>query len=367
MAALRDAVARSDVRSWAERFLEDLTGLASRRKRARTCRTGQGPVFDDPVAVAAEVAAAQTVRCSPPSTSTACSPRSSPTLPTQPCSPACSLPSATLSARTPVGIVSGRNVENLARFGFPDVLLVAGSHGAERRGRPLAPLSVAETERLAGSACSPTGPHVMPAAVPGSRPSRRPSWFTCAKPTRRPPSRRWPRSPRPPVRAGAHVKRGHRVVELAARAASKAAAIADMRSEVGAAAVSFVGDDITDEDVFAALGAGDLGVRVGAGQTSARRRLRDPDDVLTFVRHLAAALGAFTVIRVHWPYETLRWVPSRHDSGRVGHATASPSRGPGRTSPGRATPVAKVGPSGQGQDLRLHGRRRGRSQGGLQP
>jgi trehalose 6-phosphate synthase len=27
MAALRDAVARSDVRSWAERFLEDLTGL----------------------------------------------------------------------------------------------------------------------------------------------------------------------------------------------------------------------------------------------------------------------------------------------------------------------------------------------------
>ena len=63
-----------------------------------------------------------------------------------------------------------------------------------------------------------------------------------------------------------------------------------MRGEVGAAAVSFVGDDITDEDVFAALGAGDLGVRVGPGQTSARRRIGDPGDVLTFVRHLAAAL-----------------------------------------------------------------------------
>ena len=65
---------------------------------------------------------------------------------------------------------------------------------------------------------------------------------------------------------GAHLRRGHRIVELAVREASKAAAIADMRSEVGAAAVSFIGDDIADEDVFAALGAGDLGVRVGPGQ-----------------------------------------------------------------------------------------------------
>ena len=89
---------------------------------------------------------------------------------------------------------------------------------------------------------------------------------------------------------GAQVKRGHRIVELAVRAASKAAAIADMRGEVGAEAVSFVGDDITDEDVFSALGAGDLGIRVGAGQTSARRRIRDPADVLTFVHRLAATL-----------------------------------------------------------------------------
>jgi trehalose 6-phosphate phosphatase len=77
---------------------------------------------------------------------------------------------------------------------------------------------------------------------------------------------------------------------LAVREASKAAAIAEMRSEVGAAAVSFIGDDITDEDVFAALGPGDLGVRVGAGRTSARRRLRHPGDVLTFVRRLASGL-----------------------------------------------------------------------------
>ena len=50
------------------------------------------------------------------------------------------------------------------------------------------------------------------------------------------------------------MKRGHRVSSSAARPASKAAAIADMRAETGARRVIFVGDDLTDEDVFAALG-----------------------------------------------------------------------------------------------------------------
>jgi trehalose-phosphatase len=192
-----------------------------------------------------------------------------------------------LAARTSVGIVSGRNVENLSRFGFPEVLLVAGSHGAERRGRPLAPLTVAETERLA---------RLRVLADRGARDAGGGAWVE-TKPTAVVVHVREadPATAEPALAAltkaaasvpGAHVRRGHRIVELAVRAASKAAAIAEMRSEVGAAAVSFIGDDITDEDVFAALGPGDLGVRVGAGRTSARRRLRDPADVLTFVRHL---------------------------------------------------------------------------------
>ena len=196
-----------------------------------------------------------------------------------------------LSARTPVGIVSGRNVENLSRFGFPDVLLVIGSHGAERRGRPLAPLTVAETERLArlrvladraardagGGAWVETKPTAVVVHVREADPvTAEPALATLSTAAAAVP--------------GAHVRRGHRVVELAVREASKAVAIAEMRNEVGAAAVSFVGDDITDEDVFAALGAGDLGVRVGPGQTSARRRIRDPGDVLTFVRQLTSSL-----------------------------------------------------------------------------
>jgi trehalose 6-phosphate phosphatase len=196
-----------------------------------------------------------------------------------------------LSARTPVGIVSGRNVDNLARFGFPDVVLVAGSHGAERRGRPLAPLSSDESSRLARLRvlADRAAREAGPGAWVESKPTAVALHVREADPV----------TARPAVESvttaaasvpGAHIRRGHRVVELAARPASKATAISDMRTEVGAAAVSFIGDDITDEDVFAALGTSDLGVRVGAGQTSARRRLRDPDDVLTFVRRLSASL-----------------------------------------------------------------------------
>jgi trehalose 6-phosphate phosphatase len=196
-----------------------------------------------------------------------------------------------LSALTPVGIVSGRNVENLARFGFPDALLVAGSHGAERRGRPFAPLSSAEENRLARLRV--LADRAARDAGPGAWVERKPSALAVhvreADPVTAEPALTALKTSALAV-PGAQVKSGHRVVELAARPASKAAAIAEMRREAGAGAVSFVGDDITDEDVFADLGAGDLGVRVGEGQTSARRRLRDPADVLTFVRRLATSL-----------------------------------------------------------------------------
>jgi trehalose-phosphatase len=196
-----------------------------------------------------------------------------------------------LSARTPVGIVSGRNVENLSRFGFPDALLVAGSHGAERRGRPFAPLSDAESSRLAR--LRTLADRAARDAGPGAWVETKPTAFAVhvreADPASAAPALATLETAAAAV-TGAQVKRGHRVVELAARPASKAVAIGEMRTEAGAASVSFVGDDITDEDVFAALGPDDLGVRVGAGRTSAKRRLRDPAAVLKFVRHLVAAV-----------------------------------------------------------------------------
>src|SRR5215211_3022152 len=38
-----------------------------------------------------------------------------------------------LAGLTPVAVVSGRSVEDLARFGFPDNVEIFGTHGLERR------------------------------------------------------------------------------------------------------------------------------------------------------------------------------------------------------------------------------------------
>ena len=90
---------------------------------------------------------------------------------------------------------------------------------------------------------------------------------------------------------GVHVKPGHGVVELLARATSKATAIGELQHESGAQSVVFLGDDITDEDVFTALGDHGCSIRVGRGPTAARHRLAGPPDVLAFLRALTARLS----------------------------------------------------------------------------
>ena len=51
----------------------------------------------------------------------------------------------------------------------------------------------------------------------------------------------------------------------------------------------FVGDDLTDEEAFAAVGAGDVTIKVGTASTIATRRLRDPAAVLEFLTALVDA------------------------------------------------------------------------------
>ena len=63
-------------------------------------------------------------------------------------------------------------------------------------------------------------------------------------------------------------------------------AVTQLRGELGAAAVVYLGDDRTDEDVFATLGPDDAGIKVGEGETAARYRVADP-------QALAGVLAAF--------------------------------------------------------------------------
>ncbi len=196
-----------------------------------------------------------------------------------------------LCEHTPVGIVSGRALGDLARFGFPEGVMVAGSHGGERRGRPRDALTAVESTRL--DRLRDLTERAARAAGPGAWVESKPMSVVLhvrgADPARSVPVAQ--ELARTAMRiGGTDVKRGRSVVELGARSASKAEAIADMRAETGASAVIFVGDDLTDEDVFAALGAGDLGVHVGAGPTAAGRRLRDPAAVHHLLLHLLASL-----------------------------------------------------------------------------
>lgn len=78
---------------------------------------------------------------------------------------------------------------------------------------------------------------------------------------------------------------GSRILEFSSRQEGKDAAVAVLRERFGATAVVFAGDDVTDEDALRSLHPGDLGVRVGPGETAAVLRVDNP-------QQMAALLGA---------------------------------------------------------------------------
>jgi trehalose 6-phosphate synthase/phosphatase len=80
---------------------------------------------------------------------------------------------------------------------------------------------------------------------------------------------------------------GHKVIEVRQAAVDKGSVIRDVaaRAPEGALLVA-IGDDRTDEDMFAALPPGGVAIRVGAGDSAAPYRLDSP----TAVRALLGAL-----------------------------------------------------------------------------
>lgn len=82
-------------------------------------------------------------------------------------------------------------------------------------------------------------------------------------------------------------RQGHDIVEYAFTDAGKDAAVAHLREVVGATAVVFAGDDVTDEDALRTLEPQDLGVRVGTGETAASVRVRDIEELAGLLSTLA--------------------------------------------------------------------------------
>ena len=91
---------------------------------------------------------------------------------------------------------------------------------------------------------------------------------------------------------GFEVLVGKEIHEVRPKGADKGRAVAAIRARVAPGGrLLYVGDDTTDEDVFAAVPAGDpsvVTVRVGGGEpTRAAYRVGGPDDVLELLRRLA--------------------------------------------------------------------------------
>jgi trehalose-phosphatase len=89
-------------------------------------------------------------------------------------------------------------------------------------------------------------------------------------------------------RAGTYLTQGKDVVEVAVTLASKGVAVQRLRDGLGPdCRVLFIGDDVTDETVFVSLAEGDVGVKVGEGETAAEFRVADPSAVRALLALLA--------------------------------------------------------------------------------
>lgn len=80
---------------------------------------------------------------------------------------------------------------------------------------------------------------------------------------------------------------GQDILEFASRNEGKDSAVRRLREQVGADAVLFAGDDVTDEDALASLADGDIGIRVGGGETAASYRVADAAALAVLLGRLA--------------------------------------------------------------------------------
>lgn len=189
---------------------------------------------------------------------------------------------------TTVALVSGRARADLAALsGAPERVHLVGSHGAEFDhgfASPLGPEQLALHDRLrtALDELIDGRPGVWLELKPASvvvhtRTAPRDVAAAVTEQVLRGPAT-WP---------GVHPTTGKEVVELSVTTAHKGTAIDTLRDRVSADTVVYLGDDVTDENAFARLHAGDVGIKVGPGETRARYRVPDPEAAVGALRHLA--------------------------------------------------------------------------------
>lgn len=200
--------------------------------------------------------------------------------------------------RTHVAIISGRSLADLARH-IPDAggIHLIGSHGAEAAmhlpltSTPAALASLAKSHRYMRRLASQT---------PGSLVEKKPAG--CAFHYRNADeaaaalalvklaekAKQWPKL---------YIRHGKKVFEVSTVQADKGHALASLRRHVRATAVLYVGDDITDEDVFQKLSRHDVSAKVGEGPTSAGYRLADTRAVSRMLKGILRRRKAHLTVR----------------------------------------------------------------------
>ncbi|MCV7191364.1 trehalose-phosphatase [Mycolicibacterium brumae] len=184
-----------------------------------------------------------------------------------------------------VALVSGREVASLRAVSHarPPIRLI-GSHGAETEDgvigsvdTDLLNLIIDTLDEIAARSPGATV-EPKPAGVALHVRNASAADATAALSRARKLSRSW----------DAKVTEGKAVLEFSVLHTDKGEAVSLLRGECGADAVLFLGDDVTDETVFARLCGVDVGVKVGEGDTRAGFRVLDQGDAVAVLEFLLA-------------------------------------------------------------------------------
>lgn len=193
---------------------------------------------------------------------------------------------------TTVAMVSGRGLADLAAVsGFRSPVRMVGSHGFEFDDGPV-PLDDEQRARLETLTAEL---HELADGEPGVALEAKPAGMAVHVRNAAPEvGERVLAAVRngPAARPGIEATPGKAVLDLAVLQVSKGSAIETLRERLGADGVFFAGDDVTDETGFAALRPGDVGVKVGDGETAAEHRVADPEAMTQVLQQLLAARTA---------------------------------------------------------------------------
>jgi trehalose 6-phosphate phosphatase len=184
---------------------------------------------------------------------------------------------------TATALISGRALDVLRDLsGMPTAVHLVGSHGAEFDSGFAHPIDRALLDQIAAELTAIAGarPGVTvefkPASVALHVRNAEPADADSALAQARAASQTW----------NAELTEGKAVLEFAVITTDKGEAIDILRDEHEASAVIYFGDDVTDEKAFRRLRDGDVGVKVGPGQTLAGYRVDEPEDVAAALKYL---------------------------------------------------------------------------------